>query len=102
MLNDNYENLRFSPKPLFKKGQRKQKVNKRLIKSLSEAIKEVRSILSNTLVIIEDKNKSYKKQLQSPFVTENEINVAVSGILKQIEQLKLRITDCERLESLCQ
>lgn len=77
-------------------------MNKRLIKSLSEAIKEVRSILSNTLVIIEDKNKSYKKQLQSPFVTENEINVAVSGILKQIEQLKLRITDCERLESLCQ
>ncbi|EHO47801.1 AAA family ATPase [Haemophilus sp. oral taxon 851] len=102
MLNNDYENLRFSPKPLFKKGQRKQKVNKRLIKSLSEAIKEVRSILSNTLVIIEDKNKSYKKQLQSPFVTENEINVAVSGILKQIEQLKLRITDCERLESLCQ
>lgn len=104
MLGDNryYENLRFTPKPLFKKGQRKQDVNKRLINSLSEAIKEVRTTLNNTLVIVEDKKKTYKMQLQSPFVTENEINVAVNGILQQIEQLKLRIADCERLESLCQ
>ncbi|HDR1258084.1 TPA: hypothetical protein QB273_002028, partial [Pasteurella multocida] len=48
------------------------------------------------------KNKKYKEQLQSPFVSENEIDIAVSGILEQIEQLKLRIADCERLESLCQ
>ena len=51
---------------------------------------------------VETKNKNYKKQLQSPFIDENEINIAVSGILEQIEQVKLRITDCERLESLCQ
>ena len=58
--------------------------------------------LSSILKKVEDKNKNYKKQLQSPFIAENEINVAVIGILKQIEQLKLRIIDCERLESLCQ
>ena len=97
-----YNDTKFTPKKLISKGDKKQDVNKRLIQSLSASVKEIRQELSSILKQVEDKNKSYKKQLQSPFVTENEINVAVSGILKQIEQLKLRITDCERLESLCQ
>lgn len=97
-----YNNYQFTPKPLFYKGDKKQDVNKRLIQSLSISVKEIRQELSSILKKVEDKNKNYKKQLQSPFIAENEINVAVIGILKQIEQLKLRIIDCERLESLCQ
>ena len=58
--------------------------------------------ITNLLKKVETKNKNHKTQLQSPFVTDNEINFAVKSILEQIEQLKLRITDCERLESLCQ
>ncbi|HHE3643102.1 TPA: AAA family ATPase [Pasteurella multocida] len=97
-----YNAAKFTPKKLISKGDKKQDINKRLIKSLSESVKEIRQNLTVVLSQIESKNKSYKEQLQSPFVTENEINVAVSSILEQIEQLKLRITDCERLESLCQ
>lgn len=97
-----YNDAKFTPKKLISKGDKKQDVNKRLIQSLSESVKVIHKNLSSILEQIENKNKNYKKQLRSPFVTENEINAAVNGILKQIEQLKLRITDCERLESLCQ
>ncbi|HDR1104129.1 TPA: AAA family ATPase [Pasteurella multocida] len=97
-----YNNVTFTPKKLINKGDKKQDVNKRLIKSLSESVKEIRQELTYVLDEVENKNKHYRKQLQSPFVTEKEINIAVSGILEQIKQLKVRITDCERLESLCQ
>lgn len=97
-----YNDYKFTPKPIFYKGDKKEDINERLVKSLSESIKEIRQELSSVLKKVETKNKNHKKQLQSPFVTDNEINFAVKSILEQIEQLKLRITDCERLESLCQ
>lgn len=97
-----YNNFKFTPKPLFYKGDKKEDINERLFKSLSKSVKDIRKKLSSVLEQTENKNKNYKKQLSSPFVTEKEINVAVNAILEQIEQLKLRITDCERLESLCQ
>lgn len=100
--NHNYNDCKFTPKPLFYKGDKKEDINERLIKSLSASVKEIRQELSSFLKKVETKNKNYKKQLRSPFITEDEINIAVSGILEQIEQVKLRITDCERLESLCQ
>lgn len=97
-----YNDAEFTPKKLISKGDKKQDVNKRLIQSLSKSVKDIRKKLSSVLEQTENKNKNYKKQLSSPFVTEKEINVAVNAILEQIEQVKLRITDCERLESLCQ
>ena len=99
---DDYDDYKFTPKPIFYKGDKKEDINERLVKSLSESIKEIRQELSSVLKKVETKNKNHKKQLQSPFVTDNEINFAVKSIIEQIEQLKLRITDCERLESLCQ
>ena len=97
-----YNDVTFTPKKLISKGDKKQDVNKRLIQSLSESVKEIRQKLASVLDSVENKNRSYKKQLKSPFITNTEINIAVSGILEQIKQLKVRITDCERLESLCQ
>ena len=32
----------------------------------------------------------------------DDVEAVVEGILNQIKQLKVRIVDCERLESLCQ
>ena len=97
-----YDWCTFTAKALFKKGDKKNDINQRLILSLSESVRDIRIELTKVLDIVEKKNNTYKKQLNSPFVKEDEINAAVSGILEQIEQLKLRITDCERLESLCQ
>ena len=100
--NDYYNDFKFSPKPLFYKGDKKKDISKILVKSLSDSVKDIHQELTIVLAKVENKNKSYREQLQSLFISENEINIAASGILKQIEQLKLRIIDCERLESLCQ
>lgn len=92
----------FTPKPLFHKGDKKEDINERLVHSLFDSVKNIRQKLTGILEEVENKNRDYKEQLKSPFINENEINVAINGIIEQIEQLKLRIIDCERLESLCQ
>ena len=91
-----------SLKPLFVKGEKKQNINRRLIDSLSASVKDVRVELQKALKIVEAKGESYKDRLKSPFVEDADVETAIEGILDQIKQLKLRIVDCERLESLCQ
>jgi len=61
----------------------------------------MRGILQGTLKQLEAKFKSYKSKLASPFTPADKVNLAVFGISKQIEDLQLRIKDCERLEELC-
>jgi MoxR-like ATPase len=61
----------------------------------------MREILQGTLKQVEAKFKVYKLRLSSPFVPADKVNLAVFGIAKQIEDLQLRIKDCERLEELC-
>lgn len=80
---------------------KKQDVNNRLINSLAKSVSEIREQCQITLQEVENKHQEYQKVLVSPFVEQADIDVAMSGILDQIEQLKLRIKDCERLEALC-
>lgn len=96
-----YKEYKFTPKILFKKGALKQEVNDRLVKSLAQSVSEIRTQCQTTLQEVENKHQEYQKVLASPFVEQTDIDVAVSGVLEQIEQLKLRIKDCERLEALC-
>ena len=86
---------------LFHKGDKKKDINSRLISSLSQSVMEMREILQGTLKQVEAKFKAYKSRLASPFVPADKVNLAVFGIAKQIEDLQLRIKDCERLEALC-
>ncbi|WP_417228308.1 AAA family ATPase [Amphritea sp.] len=97
----NYADFIFTPKILFHKGDKKEEINTRLIKSLAGSVGNLRGQLKKSLKQVEEKLASYKQHLESPFVTSEETDVAVKGILTQIDQLKLRIKDCERLESLC-
>lgn len=96
-----YKPFQFKPKILFHKGDRKSDVNERLIYSLAQSISDIRQQLIDTLKQVEQKQLDYQQCLQSPFVTQTDIDIAISGILDQIEKLNLRIKDCERLESLC-
>jgi len=100
-LNSNYRVYSFNPQVLFHRGDKKQAINDRLITSLAESVTKMRTQLTGVLKDVETKCDAYKTSLSSPFVTDTETDVAVDGILIQIEQLKLRIADCERLESLC-
>ena len=91
----------FTPKILFKKGDKKKDINQRLIQSLAQSVAKIRSQCQTVLQEVETKYQAYQKVLSSPFVEQADIDVAVSGVSKQIEQLELRITDCERLGNLC-
>lgn len=98
---DTYKPLTFKPKIIFHKGDKKLDVNKRLIYSLSQAVSDIRKQLIDTSKQVEKKYEEYQQYLQSPFATQADIDIAVSGVLDQIDKLNLRIKDCERLGSLC-
>lgn len=91
----------FKPDVLFHKGDKKDNVNERLIKSLSKSVLEIRNSLQSTLAIVIKKFTEMESDLASPFAPTEKTNLAILGISEQIESLKLRIKDCERLEELC-
>lgn len=99
--NSSYDPYTYDPKILFHRGDKKLDINDRLIKSLAASVKDIRNELATTLKQVHEKHKKFKSALSSPFTTESETDVAINGVLLQIEQIKLRIVDCERLESLC-
>ena len=96
-----YQNIRFTPDVLFHKGDKKNDINTRLISSLSLSVNKIKKDLQDVLKNTETKFNDYKLKLESHFVTSEETDIAVSGIIEQVKQLKIRIKDCERLEALC-
>ncbi|WP_422491007.1 AAA family ATPase [Endozoicomonas sp. ALE010] len=96
-----YEKIEFTPNILFHKGDKKKDVNKRLIKSLSESVSDIRSSFSTAKIEVEEKLAVYQQELNSVFSSQDDINVALEGINEQLHSLQIRIKDCERLEALC-
>ena len=96
-----YEDYQFVPEIRFRKGTKKQDVNRKLIKALLDCINEIHQKLIAAHKQVSDKYTNYQKFLQTLFATQTDIDVAVSGIKEQIDRLDLRIKDCERLEALC-
>ena len=102
-LNDrDYKPVQHKLKVLFRKGDKKADVNSRLISSLSTSIADIRTDLGSMLQNVEARYHSYAAHLESPFIAADDAQLALSGIDRQIRDLRLRITDCERLENLCQ
>lgn len=91
----------FTPKILYKKGQKKQNVNNRLINALKAEVNELTQSLRTTLKLCEAKQAEYVSSLYSPFVSEQSCNIALNGINQQVSDLKLRVKDCDRLKGLC-
>lgn len=96
-----YRKIKFTPKILFHKGDKKDNINERLISSLSQSITEIKKRLNTTTSQVEKRFKRYETTLRSPFVPTAKSALAISGIAAQIQGLQLRIKDCERLEELC-
>lgn len=99
--NSNYTSTSFTPEILFHRNDKKQNINKRLVKSLSDEVTKIRENLTTALSQVETKKIQYEKELTSPFVPSDKSQIAIKGIINQIKQIKLRIADCERLEGLC-
>lgn len=96
-----YGNYSFTPSILFHKGDKKSDVNERLVKSLAGSVGNLRGQLKKLLKETEDKLSIYKTELHSPFVASSDTEIALRGVLLQVDKLKIRIKDCERLEALC-
>jgi len=91
----------FTPKILFHKGDKKSEVNTRLVSSLKGSIVDIRNKLNGALKTSEGRNKYFKKILSSPFIRDELMSIPLSGVEDQINNLELRIKDCDRLAGLC-
>ncbi len=97
----NYFNeFKFTPKVLFHKGDKKESVNTRLISSLKASVIDIRIKLESVLATCEARNKCFEKVLISPFINDELIRIPLSGVDQQVQDLALRIKDCQRLEAL--
>ena len=92
----------YTPSVSFHKGDKKTDVNERLITSLAKSVSDIREQLLSILNKVESQHQGYESKLASLFVPADKSAIAIQGITLQIERLKMRIKDCERLEALCQ
>ncbi len=91
----------YTPKVMFHKGDKKNEISTRLVESLRHSVIKTREELLSVLKQCSAKKEEYQSQLKSPFVTDNLLTIPLAGIDKQIEDIELRIKDCQRLEELC-
>lgn len=96
-----YEELIFQPEVLFYRGDRKPDVNRRLVNSLAQSVRELKAELSELVARAEASQAEYRQQLRSLFVPGELTDQALVGVEQQMNSLRLRIKDCERLEALC-
>ena len=99
---EHYLNFHYTPSVSFHKGDKKTDVNERLITSLAKSVSDIREKLLTILNKVETQHQGYETKLSSLFVPADKSAIAIQGITLQIERLKMRIKDCERLEALCQ
>ncbi len=90
----------FTPKILFHKGDRKSDVSERLSASLRDAVDETASEIDDIRKAIETKSAQFEKELETPFVPENIRRIALESVEKQLQDVKLRRKDCDRIKKL--
>ena len=90
----------FTPKVLFHKGDKKEGVNERLIESLHAAVDELSQKLDSIIVQIEARSIEFKKAIETPFVPVSIRDIALEGVDMQLNDMKLRRKDCDRLRSM--
>ncbi|WP_439259260.1 AAA family ATPase [Lonepinella sp. BR2930] len=94
------ENI-YEPEILFKKGEKRQDVEQKVLNTIYHAISDNSRQLTLQLNALETKFDLYKKQAASLFVELTDIDFVVENINEQIKQLKNRIADFNYLVSLC-
>ncbi|MGB1091469.1 MAG: hypothetical protein ACPGYX_05050, partial [Oceanobacter sp.] len=80
---------------------RKPDINRRLVASLAESVRDLKAELTELVARAEAKRAEYRDSLASLFVSSEFTEQTLVGVDQQMNSLRLRIKDCERLESLC-
>lgn len=91
----------FTPTILFHKGDRKQDINERLINSLEKSVVDLKERISQAVTTMEKRLEAERDSLKTPFVPSVTSDISLEGILAQLEEMKIRKTDCDRLIKLC-
>lgn len=89
----------FKPKVKFHKGAKKRGVNPRLVKSLRETVEEESNRIDEIVEEIQVRSDKFKEELETPFVPENIRDIALESVDKQLQDMKLRRKDLDRLKS---
>ncbi len=92
--------IKKSPKVLFHKGDKKENVNARLVKSLRSGVTKNKGNLQKILEKVGKERVSFLKEQDTPFVPLQTRNIASESVDKQLEELKIAIQDCKRLYNL--
>ncbi len=90
----------FTPVIEFHKGDRKSKVSSRLKKSFRKDIELLKKEFNKFLSTVKAKKKAFQEEIENPFIVEEHLNFALESVDAQIDSLKIRIKDCERLKGL--
>lgn len=96
-----YDNTTYTPKILFHKGDKRSDTNDRLVESLKEAVKDIQDRILLVEREVQAKADVYEQHLSSPFVSPESTAIAMSSVKKQLNDIKMRIDDCDRLYDLC-
>ena len=96
-----YSDLIFQPEVVFYRGDRKPDVNRRLVNSLAQSVRELKAELNQLVERANSKQDDYRSSLHSLFVPSELTEQTLVGVEQQMNSLRLRIRDCERLEALC-
>jgi len=99
--NYNWKNYAsFTPKILYKKGDKKKDVNTRLIQAFEKEIDEIIETLNKIESEINTKKAKFKKETNNPFVPEEKIKWCFEGIDNQIDEVNLLKKECDRIKGL--
>ena len=95
------KSLKYTPKVLFHKGDKKKDVNKRLVEALKNEVETLKEKIEGEISNLAKLADKHKKELQSPFVPEAVSAIAIESIDQQAKDMDLRLKDCQRLMRLC-
>jgi MoxR-like ATPase len=92
----------FTPDVILSKGDKKEQVNRRLVGALAASVGELQQKLKAEHELQSARKKKYLQALSSPFVPAPITALAATAVEKQLDDLSLRIKDCDRLRALAQ
>jgi len=92
----------FQPNISFHKGDKRDDVNIRLVESLHKGALDLTKEIEQLETFIENKRSNFLKELDTPFVPKEKVNLALKSVNTQLEDIKLRHKDCERLINMVQ
>jgi MoxR-like ATPase len=90
----------FTPKIFFHKGDKKEDINERLVEALKQETKDLSKKIQTLIGETQSKKEKFLKELDTPFIQKEKIDIAIESVEQQMDELKLRYKDTQRLNDL--